>query len=103
MCLLSGYAAAMFAATPIAVDPPKTGFHPGIALEIAESALAAKFGQSAVSTQRPFSLRLTKDGQDWIIEGTQPRTSNGGILLGGQMFVRVRMRDARVLEAFRWR
>jgi hypothetical protein len=72
---------------------PKDGFVPNesTAIQIAEAAARAQYGEETVSSQQPFRGRLY--GETWIVKGTlHPQGA-----LGGTVVLKLSKHDGRIL------
>lgn len=72
---------------------PKNGFVPdeSTAIQIAEAAVKAQYGEKTVSDEQPFHARLY--GETWIVKGTlHPQGA-----LGGTPVVKISKLDGRIL------
>lgn len=72
---------------------PKNGFVPdeSTAIQIAEAAVKAQYGDKTVSNEQPFHARLY--GETWIVKGTlHPQGA-----LGGTAVVKISKLDGKIL------
>jgi len=67
-----------------------------MAVEIAQKAVEKRDGSEELLSQRPFKP-WRSDGE-WIVSGTVPQPSDGGVTMGGYARVRIEARTGRVLE-----
>jgi hypothetical protein len=67
-----------------------------MAVQIAERAIEKKHGNETMLFQRPYVAVLRND--EWVVFGTVPQPSDGGVIMGGYARVRVSANTGRVLE-----